>query len=269
MRKFYLSILFVFSVSSISAQNWESGITFGATNYLGDLAPELVLEESHPALGLYLQKNMSPYFSWKIGLMQGKISGNDQNFDHLEPRNLAFESSITEANFKIEFNFFPFLKGLKTKQITPFVHTGIALFRFNPKTELDGETYELRKYSTEGQDINDNAPSKYELFQPSVPIGGGIKVMLGERFYASLYASYRATFTDFVDDVSTEYPDLNELRDQESARAAALSDRSNNNEGYLAYEGKQRGNPQRNDWYIFSGLKLSYAFRNDVCYEFD
>lgn len=269
MRKLCLSLILLFSASSIFSQNWQTGIALGATNYLGDLAPDLAIEESHPGVSIYIQKNLSPYFSWNIGIMQGKISGNDANFDHLEARHLSFRTSITELNTKIEFNFFPFLKGLNTKQITPYVHTGIAVFRFNSKTDLNGNTVELYKYGTEGQLTDSDGPSGYQLFQPAIPIGGGVKVMLGKRFHASIYASYRATFTDFIDDVSTEYPDLSTLESEEGSTASSLSDRSKNDQGYLAYEGKQRGNPQRNDWYIFSGLKLSYTFKNNVCYNFD
>ncbi len=251
-----------------SAQNWEIGLMGGASTYRGDLSPYITPSEIHPAVGIYIKKNMSQFFSFNMGLNQGKISGDDNNFKNLEKRNLSFQSNITELSGTFEFNFFPFLKGLKPDQFTPFVFSGLSVFKFNPVTKFEGQTFELAKYNTEGQTITEDAPDDYSLYQPSVPIGGGIKVRLGNRLNLGLKVGYRATFFDFLDDVSTNYPDKENLA-QESTTAVNLSDRSKGEDQYYAKKGKRRGDPQNNDWYIFTGLTLSYHIANPICYDFN
>src|SRR5271157_2260815 len=81
---------------SIYSQRWEIGLTAGLSNYQGDLAPDIVLKESHLMGGIFIKRNLDQYFSYTIGLNQGYVSGSDQNFDYLKIRNLSFQSPITE-----------------------------------------------------------------------------------------------------------------------------------------------------------------------------
>ena len=252
--------------SGLKAQNWEGGTFLGASNYRGEMAPYVVPSESHPALGVFVKRNLSQFFSFNLSIKQGEISGSDQNYDQLAKRNLSFESRITEIASTVEFNFFPFLKGLKPDQFTPFVYSGLALFRFNPKTTLNNKTLALDKFNTEGQGLSSEYPNDYSLFQPSVPIGGGIKLQLNRRLNLTFKLGYRATFTDFIDDVSTTYPSKDKLRSNYGDIAVKLSDRSR--EDFYSIPGKQRGDPQTNDWYIFSGFTFSYNIENPVCYDF-
>lgn len=250
-----------------TAQNWEGGLFMGASNYRGDMAPRVAPKESHPAIGVFVKRNLSQFFSFSVSAKQGRISGDDDNFDHLEGRNLSFRSDITEISAVFEFNFFPFLKGLKPDQFTPYVYSGLAMFRFEPKTTLNGETYNLKEFRTEGQGLSDEEPSRYANYQPSIPIGGGVKLQLNRRLNLTFKLGYRATFTDYLDDVSTDYPSKDELANSKGAVAVALSDQSKD-QRYTG-EGKQRGDPQNNDWYLFTGFTLSYNIENPDCFRFN
>ncbi len=254
------------SAELVTGQNWEGGLFVGASNYRGELAPRVVPKESHPAVGVFVKRNLSPFFSFALSAKQGTISGDDANFDHLEKRNLSFESTITEVSAIFEFNFFPFLKGLGPDQFTPYVYSGFAMFRFEPTTVLDGETYELQNFRTEGQGVTSDAPGQYSNFQPAIPIGGGFKVQLDRRLNLTFKVGYRATFTDFLDDVSTNYPEKDALADAQGPKAVRLSDRSA--EAWYTGPEKQRGNPQNNDWYLFAGFTFSYNIENPDCYQF-
>lgn len=251
----------------VNGQNWEGGLQSGVSNYRGDLAPYLVPSESHPFIGIYFKRNLSQFFAFNLALNQGKISGDDGNFKQLENRNLDFESQITELSATFEFNFFPFLKGLHPNQFTPFVFSGLGIFRFNPKTDYKGKTYELAKLNTEGQTVTEGGPNDYSLIQPSMPIGGGIKARFANRLNVGLKVGYRMTFFDHLDDVSTNYPSQEALAKKQSSLSANLSNRSKDENAYAGAE-KQRGNPQNNDWYFFAGITISYYIENPICYDF-
>ena len=71
----------------------------------------------------------------------------------------------------------------------------------------------------------------------------------------------RKTFTDFLDDVSGLYPNQ-ALLVQETGTdlSAELSDRSVNPDGINnSNYGLQRGNPNNNDWYAFSGFIVTFS----------
>lgn len=259
-------LLTIWCFSGVQGQNWEGGLFVGASNYKGDLAPNIAPSETHPALGVFVKRNLSPFFSFALTAKQGTISGNDENFSHLEDRNLSFESNITEVSTILEFNFFPFLKGLEPDQFTPYVYSGFAFFRFEPITTFKGQTFDLQKFRTEGQGTKGDAPSQYSTLQPAIPIGGGFKLQLNRRLNLTFKLGYRATFTDFLDDVSTDYPSKAILSKARGDRAVSLSDRSVDQ--WYTGKGKQRGNSQTNDWYLFTGFTFSYNIKNPECYEF-
>lgn len=268
MRKLGLFVLLMLAFQA-KGQDWEIGLFGGVSSYRGDLAPRIVPSEIHPSYGIGIKRNVSRFFTFTLDFKQGKISGDDRNFDHHQSRNLRFYSPVTEVSTTVEFNFFPFLKGLKPKQFTPFVFSGFSMFRFNPKTIYQGSEYELRNMRTEGQGIQEDAPELYSLYQPAIPIGGGFKLRVKDRFNIALRVGYRATFTDYLDDVGDRYPNLALLAEQKSDVAAALSNRSTEPQNnFKTNEGKRRGDNQTNDWFVFAGIRVSYYIQNPECFDF-
>src|SRR5437867_12635811 len=128
MNRFGLiSLLVLLSFSAVAQYrmmggSWEMGLFVGGSNYLGDLAPDLVLPETHPAAGFFIKRNLSPFFAMGIDARYGTISGADANFESQKVRNLSFRSHILEISPRIELNFFRFRIGLGTKSFTPYIY---------------------------------------------------------------------------------------------------------------------------------------------------
>ena len=247
------------------AQNWEIGMFGGLSNYLGDVAPDVVFSESHPCFSIFLKKNLDQYFSLGFGLSQAHISGNDKNFSYLAIQNLNFETNISEFSSQLEFNFLPFAFGLDHKKFTPYVFTGLSVFTFNPYTYYNGKKVYLDSMDTEGRVASSDKKHNYSLIQIAIPIGCGFKYNLGDRWNIGILLSYRYCFTDYLDDVSTVYADKNLLAQKNGQVSAALSDRSSQ---LIGTAGKQRGRADLKDWYIFSGLFISYKIKNPDCFHF-
>lgn len=269
MRRFLLLLMSVFLVAgTVSAQRFEYGLTGGVANYLGDLSPEVVLAESNPMFGFQFKKNLSSFAAWRFGINYGKISGHDSNFAHLAVRNLQFNSGILEFNTIWEFNFLPFTIGLRPQRFTPYLFFGVAGFHFNPKSSAslaDTVNIRLQPLGTEGQHLRGNNDNDYKLWQVSIPFGGGFKYTLSKDFNLALEAGYRRTFTDYLDDVSGNYVNPDVLLEAGGSAAAAYADPS---EQGIAIEGRQRGSNDWNDWYIFTGLTLTYRIKNPDCFSF-
>lgn len=264
LKTFNLILLTTMS-SMVYGQNLEMGGMIGASNYHGDLASEIVLEETHAAAGLFIKQNMSRYWSWRNALTVGRISGSDENFKEYELRNLHFQSDIVEFSSTFEFNYLPFGANILTEDFSSYLFAGIGVFYFNPKTQYGDNTYELRDLRTEGQ----NSDNIYSRIQFCIPFGGGIKYNINKNWVFGWELGWRKTFTDYLDDVSTTYPNLADQRDRYGDLSANLSDRSWELSGIgepLSGEGDMRGDPNFKDFYFISGFTLAYRFTPIQCW---
>ena len=250
----------------LAQHRWEIGVFGGVSNYEGDLAPDPVLKESHPAVGIVLKRNANPYFSYTLSANYGSISGNDSNFKSLAPRGLKFDSKIIELSTQIEFNLFKFGTPdvFLAKRFTPYVFTGLSFFHFDPTVTYGGKLYHLQQENTEGEGLGSGSPSEYKLNQLSIPIGGGLKFNLSDRLNLLILASYRATFTSYLDDVGGLYPDKAKLV---ASKGGDLSAYFSDPTG-IGVTGSQRGNPDKLDWYMFYGITLSYIIPGPICPKF-
>jgi hypothetical protein len=245
---------FCIAISSYAQYN-EMGIMAGVSNYKGELSPHLFNKDFlHFAVGGFYRHNWNRHWGYKLELNYGRISGNDAKAltAYERNRNLNFYSDILEFSPLIEFNFFPYETSNSEFPFTPYVFTGLTVFKFNPKTSLNGTEYELQPLTTEGQD-------PYGRVVIAIPMGGGIKVSLGP-VGLGIEVGARRTYTDYLDDVSSVYPDPAKLYVASGPVAVQLSDRSliptDPSISIPHVAGKQRGNPQDNDWYLFAGITI-------------
>jgi len=258
MRKILALFCALLFLNDTTAQNhWEVGPFGGVSYYIGDLNPERHFPSSHTYLasGFFVRKNLNSRWAIKGGVNVGQISADDADSkdDFQLQRNLSFFSNLYEANTTLEFNFLPFNpfippSGFRMPSFfTPYVFIGIGVFRYNPRTTLGDNIYDLHKIQTEGQ--------AYVLTQFAMPFGAGFKFKISERILLTLEWGIRRTFTDYLDDVSKSYPsnpdDLSQL-------AKKLSDKSLIQQGGDGTNwGTQRGNSKTTDWYSFSGITLT------------
>ena len=259
MKKYFLlGITLLFYLASQAQNYWDLGFFVGSSYYMGDIntTEHFKSGNNHPSFGFHVRKNKNSRWAFKGAFKYGKISGDDaESSDSFQiNRNLSFESVLIEAGGIVEFNFLQFNPYDKSSYFqypdyfTPYIFVGLAGVYYNPKAELDGNTYELRKLETEGK--------SYSPFSVAVPFGIGAKFRLSERIVLELEYGLRKTYTDYLDDVSGNYPD-NPLSLSETA--ADLSDRSLEQNGADGTNwGTQRGNPNKNDWYNFSGITLTF-----------
>jgi opacity protein-like surface antigen len=264
-------------LSSQAQNNVEVGILLGQTNYVGDMT-ESRFQEMNFAAGLMLRYNPNYNFSLRGNIFYGKISGADKNFsnEELRKRNLDFTSPLLELSGQLEWNILGFdALGTKGKKgFSPYVFAGLGIFKFNPKTKLNGNWVELQPLGTEGQGTTPlQARKKYALTQVSLPFGMGIKFRLAPRFVVGIEYGMRFTFTDYLDDVSLTYVNPQILQAQYGDNSRILANRSGEDKGpydIITAKGQQRGDNKDRDWYNFLGLSLSYTINLHKvrCYQF-
>ena len=264
----YITCLFIILNFSVNAQ-LELGLKGGGTNYLGDLAPSNLrtsLGETKLHLGVFMRYHFFDAVAVRAGANYGKIGSSDANANPGSSRiarNLSFRSNIFEGELSLEihplglFDFdFP---------LSPYFFGGVAAFRFNPQAEYEGVWYDLQPLGTEGQGL-EGSPEKYNLVQLSIPAGIGLKYSINENWLIGIESGLRKTFTDYLDDLSTVYPDLDALSSTNGTLAAQLSWRGGeiNPDAIPPSSGTERGDADDLDWYIFSSVYVAYRFTGGV-----
>ncbi len=255
MKKLILIFLLIsLTGADIFAQRNDIGLFLGVSKYKGELSNSFfTIHFIHPAFGVYYRDNFNKHWSFRLGANIGDVSGDDafSKYNFEVNRNLSFSSSIQEIEGRFEFNFMPYELGNDNYLFTMFMFSGLSAFHFNPKAELHGQEIELQPLGTEGQGVYaDRQP--YSLYSAALVFGGGIKIN-GDNIGFTIEIGPRRAYTDYLDDVSTTYPDPVALLAVNGPAAAALSDRTLGDDP-LHHEGKKRGNSKDPDWYMFTGV---------------
>lgn len=256
--------IFIFVLFGLEAQGqkgYELGGWLGVSYYFGDLNTNLKIVKPGIALGLIARKNFNNRVSLRSSLSYGKIGADDlysdNNFE--KNRNLSFKSNIFDLSNVVEFNFFQYEHGHPTFNKTPYFFGGFNVFYFNPTAELNGTRYDLRDYGTEGQPLG----QEYGSVSAGLVLGGGMKFDINRNVSVNIEVSTRFLFTDYLDDVSTVFPDKDALKSSRGEVAVSLSDRSLI-EG-LGDAGRQRGDTKGKDKYTFFGVSFMRYFGGIEC----
>lgn len=274
MSKTFITILLSLGLlGSLNAQYFETGVLLGAANYFGDLQNEKIeSSEYNPALGAFVRYNLTKHFSLEGHLLQTRVSGSDENSTLItdQRRNLSFRSDIYEVGVLGEFNVVPF-NIPAGKRASPYIFAGISGFYFNPQAQYRGDWIDLQPIGTEGQGRADYSDlKKYSLVSFSIPFGLGFKFAVSDRVNVGVKFGVRKTFTDYLDDVSGVYPDIERLREEDSL-AAALSFREPESLENVTGNpvGLPRGNSANDDWYFLGGLTISFNLTDSYGLDFD
>jgi hypothetical protein len=274
-----------------NGKRFEAGFNFGPSFFLGDLGGNQgigtkFIKDINPEVtkmqkGIYCTYYPNDVIGLRLSYQSTFVAGDDNLIKtngryetKRKERRLDFRSKIQEFNAVIEFyptmlfrnrNDFEY----QIPKFQPYGFIGLGIFHFDPEGSLpnpDGSKswYKLHELRTEGQGMAEYPDRKpYQLTQMNVPMGFGLRVNVNEAISTSLECNYRATFTDYIDDVSTKYIDpinFDKYLSPEKADIAwQIHDKSmmfgtSNPNRYSP--GSQRGNPKNTDSYFSFLFKL-------------
>ncbi len=283
------------------------GAQINAGNYFGDLAPvnkaaSTDISFTRPGFGLHGGYKFHNSVAIRAALNWVRVSGDDFSADPTDEasapryaRNLSFRNDIMEFQAGLEISLLPNYGGIQQRlPLNVYLFLGGAVFLHEPMgkvPELDyqstgtpaapqaGEWVSLRDLGTEGQNLG--VVDAYSKVEFSIPVSVGATLRLpGTNLNAGLEFGVRYLFTDYIDDVSTQYVGLDQFTDP---LARIMSDRSAeatsfngdtrdlsglqinntstgfNSSGFIGggIDGATRGNPDDNDLIFVTSLKLT------------
>ena len=247
-------------------QEGEFGIGVGGGHYFGDLNTRAKLNRAKMAASLFFRKNLGNYIAVRIGASFAQLGYSDKYNTHntyMENRNLSFNSRVWELTLQGDFNFFRFMPGDPAFSFTPYITLGVGVFSYDPYAYLKGRKVQLRPLGTEGQGSN-----TYSSMAISIPFGGGVKYALNERFNIGFEVLHRFTNTDYLDDVSTVYPDGSVFPpnpDGSPSDAFLLYDRSYELGDPIGIKGRARGMSKQKDQFITAMFHVSFNLQSYKC----
>jgi len=280
--------------SSLTAQyRWDFGVNLGASNYLGEIGGQeetrrdfvfdMKLNRTQYVVGGFARYKFSPQLAVNVGLNYGQIKGNDSNSKNPArvARNLSFRNNIIELTGRMELTLFydndVSGRGYYNPDFRIYGFVGAGVMKHNPKVrytgpleQFNGEVIELQPLQTEGVE--------YNLWQFTLPAGIGLYFTHKKVHRFGWEIGYRTTFTDYLDDVSTTYPNMDEVSQDNVDLAMGLSNRTDaeslGNAAVYAAEydldvpnagsfapGEKRGDVTNNDGYLFTQFSYSYVIK--------
>lgn len=279
------------------------GISLNALNYYGDIAPlpnkiSTDIGFTRPAIGVSLTHRFGPLYQLTAGFSYGTLAASDaesadptdDNAAYRYVRNLSFRNRIKELSIVGQFDLFP-NQGTYISRVrwTPFVFAGLAVFHHNPQAQDEnGNWVNLEPLGTEGQyaqlnptDVNYGI-KPYKLIQLAIPFGIGARFRVNEVIDISAEFGFRYLFTDYIDDVSQNYVNLDLLSDEAKAfsyrsylvnptSSAKVEEIMSNTHPTFTYNGNPlingygheypdnvRGNKNDRDIYTITTIRLTY-----------
>lgn len=265
--------LFCFSPFIGKAQYfWDYGLSLGAANYLGDMGgneltrrdfvSDMKLTQTNITAGGFVRYRVHPLLSVKAAVNWARLSGDDKLSSNpaRNARNLNFRNDLVEATAQAQFIFYEINDLGHTHRHKDKFHAylglGLGAAYHNPKASYMGEWVPLRKLETEGK--------KYSLVTAVVPASAGFYFTFNKQYRIGWDLTWRTTFTDYIDDVSTRYADPADLNSPLAIELANRTDELSSIPPAFAENftpGNKRGDSKHNDSYLSSTVDFSYVMR--------
>mgnify|MGYP001170724670 FL=1 len=241
-RKLNILVFLIFISNVLSSQDNEIGFFFGGTNYIGDVGPTTYVNpflvknsvdngksSFTSVVGILYRKNFSNRFGLRLGLNIADIESSDLwngSKNYRIERGKSFKNNIQEFHVGIDFNFMEFETSSNDFEFTPYIHTGLSLIRYDALHYPLG----INEAQSYGRD-NDLA----------FPITVGLKLKPLKYFVLGLEISAKHSFTENLDGSYPKFEDSN------------------------LYSQRPFGSNLSQDWYVYSGITLTYLFGSYEC----
>ncbi|GGH41349.1 inorganic polyphosphate kinase [Mangrovimonas yunxiaonensis] len=226
MRHLIVIIFIVFSIKSTVSQTHEIGVFIGGSNFIGDVGATTYIAPNSPVFGGLYKWNRSPRHAFRFSLLYSNLEGDDLDSD--DPRRL-------ERGYNFENDIIEASLGLEFTFLDFDLHDGrnkITPYLFSGISVAHHDNF---FFNHQGRKITENTTS----LAFGIPMVLGIKARFMQHFVIGFEVGARYTFSDEIDG---SVPDFD-------------------NEHPIAF-----GNTNNNDWYMFTGLTLTYTFGRKPCF---
>jgi len=226
MKYLFPILLMILIAQASTAQTYEAGIFVGGSNVIGDIGSTNYISPNKLAVGGLFKWNRSPRHSFRASIIYAELYGDDSKSS--DPRRI-------QRDYFFKNRIFEFSAGLEfTFKEFDLHKPGLKSTPYLYTGISFGNHYNYYLNNT-GVFVTENSNS----WTYGIPMVLGYKARISYHFILGAEIGARYAFTDELD--SSE-PDA-DFRERFSI-----------------------GNTNNNDWYVFSGITLTYTFGRRPCY---
>lgn len=204
-----LAVIAICSITQTYSQDhkYEFGLNLGFTVYQGDLTPERLgaFKTQKFAVNINASRILNPTFSIRGNLLISSLKGDDGVYDQPEfrqLRNFNFTSPLIELSAQLVFNITA--KNYADKGLSPYVFGGAGIAFLNIKRDwsrLNRDYFNTQNHILADGLAIDSAHSLPKAI-PVIPVGGGLRYFFSPQWGVNAEASYRLSYTDYIDGFS-------------------------------------------------------------------
>ncbi|MGB1307744.1 MAG: DUF6089 family protein [Oceanihabitans sp.] len=227
MKYIFILLISVLTLTNLQAQTYEIGLFAGGSNFIGDVGSSKYISPNKPAFGGIFKWNRSNRHAFRFSLIYSELEAKDSKSD--DPRR-------KERNYSFKNQIIEASLGLEFTFFDFNVHNSRNNSTPYLYTGVTVAKHDNFHFNLDG-DLIDVQTSSYAY---GIPMVVGYKAQLMDVFMIGVEIGARYTFSDELDG---SVPDAKESRDRYSF-----------------------GNVNNNDWYVFTGITLTYAFGEKPCY---
>jgi len=227
MRYLTAIVFLFFSIELCYSQTHEIGVFLGGSNFIGDVGSTKYIAPNKPAFGAIYKWNRSSRHSFRFSLMYADLEGKDSTSDDPRRKERNYSFSNQAVEASAGIEFTFFEWDLHSEKVQA------TPYLYSGLTATYHDNY---FFSNQGVYTSEDTSS----FAYGIPIVFGFKTNVLGNFIIAAEIGARYTFSDELD---------GSVPDSES-RQEALS----------------FGNINNNDWYMFTGITLTYTFGTKPCF---
>ena len=225
-----LVIIILFSSYFSFGQIHEFGVFLGGSNAIADVGSEVYVKPNNIAVGAIYKWNRSARHSYRVSMIYSSITGDDSKSSESrrKKRDFSFKNEVKEITAGMEFTFWNFdLHDQHSYAIKTTPYLFTGLSYFN---------YDALALNSDSVIEEYNSHSSL-----AIPMIFGVKSAITKQLILAIEIGARYTFTDNLDG-------SNPVKEKESIESLKF------------------GNINSNDWYVFSGVTLTYTFGKNPCF---
>jgi len=227
MKYFATVFLLLTTAFLASAQTYEIGGMIGGANYIGDVGKTTYINPSTLAVGGIIKWNRSNRHAFRASLLIANINGDDAKSGNSRREQRGYSFENTIKELSIGLEYTFWEFDVHSQEAISTPYLYTGLTTFSYSALAKDERNKITKY--------DNAISF------AIPMVVGYKASVGRNAMVGFEIGARYTFTDNLDG-------------------------SNPVKGKADDESLKFGNLNSNDWYVFTGITVTFAFGRKPCY---
>lgn len=272
-----LFLILGLSFSASIAQRHEIGIFAGGANVIGDIGKSNYINPTPVsyktdekfgripiAFGALYRFNFNPHMGVRLSGLYGKVLGADVTApeSYKKKRDYVYKNNIIEGALVFEYNFFD-INNEDGKKHSPYIFGGVGAFMYDQLKYTVNNTFAR---NDNGQIIQPQTVATEIIGKPekktsfSLPFGVGYKYKYRGNFVISAEVGFRYTTTDNLDHSFAQESDFT-FYNEPGIDVNTLNQLNSN-----IIKSRQVGNTSNYDWYVFTGLTLTYTFGRPPCY---